>query len=95
MSLSAIARRLAPAKINLFLHVGGKRPDLYHELLSLAVFAEIGDWLTAGPAQTLSLDVTGPFAKGLDGGADAETGQQSKQLDHDRFHRNGMFVTNM
>ncbi len=39
-------RAFAPAKINLFLHVGDKRADGYHALESLAVFAEIGDALT-------------------------------------------------
>jgi 4-diphosphocytidyl-2-C-methyl-D-erythritol kinase len=55
------ARRLATAKINLFLHVGDKRADGYHELLSLVVFAGIGDWLSVAPAGRLSLSVTGPF----------------------------------
>jgi 4-diphosphocytidyl-2-C-methyl-D-erythritol kinase len=55
----------APAKINLFLHVTGKRPDGYHLLDSLAVFAAVGDRLHATPADGLSLVVTGPFAMGL------------------------------
>ncbi|MEQ1866165.1 MAG: 4-(cytidine 5'-diphospho)-2-C-methyl-D-erythritol kinase [Micropepsaceae bacterium] len=58
-------RRLAPAKINLFLHVGDKRPDGYHNLLSLAVFADLGDWLALAPASALSLNITGPFAAAL------------------------------
>lgn len=58
-------RRLAPAKINLFLHVGDKRADGYHNLLSLAVFADIGDWLALAPAGALSLNITGPFAAAL------------------------------
>ncbi len=60
----------APAKINLHLHVTGKRDDGYHLLHSLVVFAAIGDRLSAEPAQDLSLSVTGPFAAGLDGEAD-------------------------
>ena len=63
-------RRLAPAKINLFLHVGDKRPDGYHNLLSLAVFADVGDWLVLAPADALSLNITGPFAAALSGGED-------------------------
>ena len=35
----------APAKVNLFLHVTGKRDDGYHLLDSLAVFAAIEDRL--------------------------------------------------
>src|ERR1051325_7839578 len=63
---------LAPAKINLFLHVLGRRPDGYHLLDSLVVFADIGDRLTARPAPAdLSLAVGGPAAGALAGsGAD-------------------------
>jgi 4-diphosphocytidyl-2-C-methyl-D-erythritol kinase len=64
------ASEFAPAKINLFLHVVGKRADGYHLLDSLAVFAAVGDRLSAVPAGTLSLTVTGPFAAGLGGEAD-------------------------
>jgi 4-diphosphocytidyl-2-C-methyl-D-erythritol kinase len=53
---------LARAKVNLFLHVRGRRPDGRHTLESLAVFPEIGDVLHAerSPIRTLALD--GPFA---------------------------------
>jgi 4-diphosphocytidyl-2-C-methyl-D-erythritol kinase len=60
----------APAKVNLHLHVVGRRPDGYHLLDSLVVFAGIGDRLTVSPANELSLSVTGPFAAGLDGEPD-------------------------
>jgi 4-diphosphocytidyl-2-C-methyl-D-erythritol kinase len=52
----------APAKINLYLHLTGRRDDGYHLLDSLVAFAEIGDVLRAEPAETLSLRVAGPFA---------------------------------
>ncbi len=55
----------APAKINLYLHVTGRRDDGYHLLDSLVAFAEIGDVLSAEPAETLSLRLAGPFAAGL------------------------------
>jgi 4-diphosphocytidyl-2-C-methyl-D-erythritol kinase len=55
----------APAKINLHLHVVGRRPDGYHLLDSLVVFAAIGDRLSVSPAPDLSLSVTGPFAGAL------------------------------
>lgn len=61
---------LARAKVNLFLHVTGRRADGYHLLDSLAVFPEIGDRLTATPADALSLEVTGPFAPALAAEAD-------------------------
>jgi 4-diphosphocytidyl-2-C-methyl-D-erythritol kinase len=58
-------QEFAPAKINLHLHVVGRRPDGYHLLDSLVVFAGIGDWLTVSPAPDLSLTLSGPFAPGL------------------------------
>lgn len=61
---------LAPAKVNLYLHLCGRRPDGYHLLDSLVVFPAIGDRLSAEPADTLSLAVSGPFAEGLTVGAD-------------------------
>jgi 4-diphosphocytidyl-2-C-methyl-D-erythritol kinase len=56
---------IAPAKINLFLHVGPVRADGLHDLESLFVFAEDGDRVRVAPAQDLSLDLTGPFASAL------------------------------
>ncbi len=60
----------APAKINLFLHVGARRDDGFHPLQSLAVFTDLGDALTAAAAPGLSLAIDGPFAAGLDGEGD-------------------------
>jgi 4-diphosphocytidyl-2-C-methyl-D-erythritol kinase len=60
----------APAKINLFLHIGAKRDDGFHPLQSLAVFTAMGDVLAMEPAPDLSLAIEGPFAKGLDGEGD-------------------------
>jgi 4-diphosphocytidyl-2-C-methyl-D-erythritol kinase len=57
----------APAKINLFLHVGEKRADGFHALKSLVTFADVGDVLRLNRADGLSLAVEGPFAAGLDG----------------------------
>ncbi len=55
----------APAKINLFLHVVGRRPDGYHLLDSLAVFAGAHDVVTAAPGDGLDLRLTGPFGAAL------------------------------
>ena len=60
----------APAKINLFLHVGVRRADGFHPLQSLAVFTDMGDELALAPAGELSLTINGPFAQGLDGEGD-------------------------
>ena len=61
------AEAFAPAKINLALHVTGRRADGYHLLDSLVVFADVGDRLRLedGP---LSLSVTGPEAAGVPDG---------------------------
>ena len=60
----------APAKINLALHVLGRRADGYHLLDSLVVFAAVGDVLMADAADDLTLTLTGPFAAALAGDAD-------------------------
>lgn len=52
----------APAKVNLTLHVVGKRDDGYHLLDSLVAFAGVGDTLDFTPAETVTLDVVGPTA---------------------------------
>lgn len=61
---------VAPAKINLALHVRGKRADGRHDLETMFAFCTDGDKLTASLADDLSLTVTGPFAAMLDDGAD-------------------------
>jgi 4-diphosphocytidyl-2-C-methyl-D-erythritol kinase len=60
----------APAKVNLCLHVTGRRADGYHLLDSLVVFAGVGDRVTAETADGLSLAVTGPQAGALGAAAD-------------------------
>ena len=65
--MSAVVwRGLLPAKINLSLHVNGKRDDGYHDLESLVAFASIGDRLTierlCDPDEPEGLMITGPFA---------------------------------
>lgn len=58
-------RETAFAKINLALHVRTREPDGYHRLETVFAFCEDGDFLTAEPAERLSLAVTGPFAADL------------------------------
>lgn len=55
----------APAKVNLTLHVTGRRSDGYHLLDSLVVFPDVGDRLSFAPAEDLSLEVCGPLAEGV------------------------------
>ena len=63
-------REPAPAKVNLYLHIVGRRADGLHLLESLVAFAEAADTLYAEPARRLSLEVAGPFAGALAGEAD-------------------------
>jgi 4-diphosphocytidyl-2-C-methyl-D-erythritol kinase len=55
----------APAKLNLYLHVVGKRPDGYHLLDSLVAFANIADRVAVAAASHLSLALVGPFGSAL------------------------------
>lgn len=57
--------RLAPAKINLALHVTGRRADGYHLLDSLIVFTRFGDRLAVRPAGVDSFSVGGAFRHGV------------------------------
>jgi 4-diphosphocytidyl-2-C-methyl-D-erythritol kinase len=64
--MSGVVLRLtARAKINLYLHVVGRRGDGYHLMDSLVCFAELGDELTIVPDARLSLTLDGPFAPAL------------------------------
>ncbi|WP_092859076.1 4-(cytidine 5'-diphospho)-2-C-methyl-D-erythritol kinase [Albimonas pacifica] len=60
------ATALAPAKVNLHLHVLGRREDGLHLLESLTVFPDVCDVVTARPAPpgVFSIEVAGPFAAG-------------------------------
>ena len=49
----------APAKINLFLEVLGRRPDGYHDLVTVMQEIALADVLEVEPAEGLSLDVEG------------------------------------
>ena len=55
----------APAKVNLALHVTGRRSDGYHLLDSVVVFLAMGDRLHARPAEHVTLAVTGPQGSGV------------------------------
>jgi len=55
----------APAKVNLALHVLGRRADGYHDLDSIVAFASVGDRLTFVPADAFTVTAEGPFASAL------------------------------
>ena len=65
-SRTDVIEAFAPAKINLFLHVGEKRGDGFHDLQSLVVFVDVGDTLAFSPSPELTLTLHGPFASGLE-----------------------------
>ena len=62
--------RWAWAKVNLYLRVTGRRPDGYHEIDSLIVFAGIGDCIALSPAEALDLRVAGPTCEAVPRDAD-------------------------
>ena len=64
------ADAFAPAKVNLYLHVGPLRPDGFHPIGSLFVFADVGDRLSAEPADRFSLTINGTFADDAPPGED-------------------------
>jgi 4-diphosphocytidyl-2-C-methyl-D-erythritol kinase len=70
MAADGAVQRLARAKINLALHVTGRRADGYHLLDSVVAFAAVGDVVRVEPAPSLSLRITGPMAAGLSAGPD-------------------------
>ena len=59
------AGEIAPAKLNLALHVRGKLPDGRHSIETVYAFCVDGDRLSAEEADEISLAVTGPFAADL------------------------------
>jgi 4-diphosphocytidyl-2-C-methyl-D-erythritol kinase len=61
MRLSAFA----PAKVNLFLHVGGPDAEGYHPISSLMVFADVGDQVMIQPADAPDFETVGPFGGGI------------------------------
>ncbi len=70
----------APAKVNLFLHVVGRRADGYHLLDSLVVFPPVGDALKGQAASGLTFTVDGPFAAALGDGSENLVSRAARML---------------
>lgn len=68
--MSAPAREIAPAKLNLALHVRGKMADGRHAIETLFAFCTDGDRLSVEPADDIRLTIGGPFANDLRGSED-------------------------
>ena len=61
MRLSAFA----PAKVNLYLHVGGPDAEGYHPIASLMVFADVGDQVMIQPSDAPAFETSGPFGDAI------------------------------
>lgn len=68
--MSTPAREVAPAKLNLALHVRGNLADGRHAIETIFAFCTDGDRLSAFPADEISLAVDGPFGGSLDAAED-------------------------
>jgi len=66
----SVHREIAPAKLNLALHVRAKRDDGRHEIETIFAFCTDGDRLSAESDNALTLIVTGPFAAEIPAGED-------------------------
>jgi 4-diphosphocytidyl-2-C-methyl-D-erythritol kinase len=61
-----LIREFAPAKLNLYLNITGRRADGYHDLDSLVAFASIGDEVALRPASRFHFEITGAQASALE-----------------------------
>lgn len=57
--MSEVLRLPAPAKLNLFLHITGRRPNGYHDLQSLVQLLDWGDSLTFTPNNSGQITLRG------------------------------------
>lgn len=83
----------AAAKINLYLHVTGRRPDGYHELDSLVGFTEVGDQILAERADEISLKIVGPFSGGLSVNEDNLVLRAARSLAREAGCQSGSAIT--
>lgn len=81
------------AKLNLSLHICGRRADGYHELESLVTFASVADHLSLDPDQPEGLIVQGPFAEAAGDDQDNLVLKAVRQLRHFKPDmRSGLFT---
>lgn len=73
---------IAPAKVNLTLHITGRREDGYHLLESYVAFAQVADMLEFSKAPTFVLSVCGPYAGDLPGHEDNIVLEAARALAH-------------
>jgi 4-diphosphocytidyl-2-C-methyl-D-erythritol kinase len=82
----------APAKVNLYLHVLGRRADGYHSLDSLVAFVDVADTLVARPAERLRLTIVGPEGRGLGAGPDNLVLRAARLLAEESGRREGAAI---
>jgi 4-diphosphocytidyl-2-C-methyl-D-erythritol kinase len=70
----------APAKVNLFLHVGAPEASGYHPVCSLMAFADVGDRVSLHAADAFELQVVGPFASELSWGEENLVAKAARAL---------------
>jgi 4-diphosphocytidyl-2-C-methyl-D-erythritol kinase len=80
---------LAPAKVNLFLEVLGKRPDGYHDLETLMVAVDLRDQLEFWPDESLTLTCDDP---GLTCGPDNLVLKAAERLRQVANYRGGVRI---
>ncbi|MCB5203050.1 4-(cytidine 5'-diphospho)-2-C-methyl-D-erythritol kinase [Neorhizobium sp. T786] len=84
---------LAPAKINLALHVTGQRPDGYHLLESIVTFADTGDRLTFSRSDEDRFTLSGRFSETLTEEAGSNLVIRARDRLRDLFHKAGVATT--
>ncbi|PJB73432.1 MAG: 4-(cytidine 5'-diphospho)-2-C-methyl-D-erythritol kinase [Alphaproteobacteria bacterium CG_4_9_14_3_um_filter_47_13] len=76
--MNAAKSILAPAKINLYLHITGRRDDGLHQLDSLIMFADIADRIEIRPSEQFSFSIEGAYGSFF----------QKPELDHSKNSKN-------
>jgi 4-diphosphocytidyl-2-C-methyl-D-erythritol kinase len=66
----SVLAAFAPAKVNLFLHVGGPDAEGYHPISSLMVFADVGDQVMIQPSDAPAFETSGPFGGAISADGD-------------------------
>ena len=83
----------APAKINLYLHVTGRRIDGYHELDSLVGFTAHGDVIQVRQQEELYFQINGPFGNTLQVNDDNLIVRATRALARETGYQGGAHIT--